>query len=126
MNYEQLPAMEDFVKAYGTEGKFQPIAYYDKHLDCIRVQLFDCSFTEERLNKFLTVLHANHHENDVAGFNIKGVRFLFNEMGISLKGVHKLTSIIDAIVKSYPDGAIKKIKSLFEPILHEEQLEVSF
>ena len=30
---------------------FRPCAYYDKHLDCIHVQVRDCSFTEIRLNE---------------------------------------------------------------------------
>lgn len=118
--------LEGFVASYGKEGDFCPFAYYDKHLDCIRVQLFDCSFTEKRLNRIVTVLHANHHETDkVAGFNIKGVCYLFQEMGMSRTEVYKLTDIIDAIVSFYPDAAIKKVKSLFDPILNQENLKVS-
>ncbi|CAG0973097.1 hypothetical protein ARNL5_01854 [Anaerolineae bacterium] len=120
--------LEEFVKSLSnSKGSFSPVAYYDKHMDCIRVQLFDCSFTEERMNKFITVLHANHHEIDkFAGFNIKGIRYLFEQLGLPVSGVHKLTNIVDLLVKHYPDSSTMKVKNLFEPILNHENLQVEF
>jgi hypothetical protein len=110
----------------GPDHAFRPFAYYDKHLDCIRVQLFDCSFTEKRLNRFLTVLHANHRDGEPnAGFNIKGVRSLFERMGLSATGVVKLTVLIDKLVQFYPDAAVEAVKRQFRPVLGEEDLEVS-
>ena len=108
------------------DGEFRPFAYYDKHLDCIRVQLFDCSFIEKRLNRYLTVLYANHRDGEPqAGFNIKGVRSLFERMGLSSIGVHRLTDVIDRMVKFYPDEAIERVKRKFGPVLGEENLQVS-
>jgi hypothetical protein len=127
MNNFTAANLEEFVKFFSEKGEFRPIAYYDKHMDCIRVQLFDCSFTEERMNKFVTVLHANHHEIDkFAGFNLKGIRHLFEQIGLPVSGVHTLVTIIDLLVKHFPDSSTLKIKSLFEPILRQENLEVSF
>lgn len=70
--------------------EFRPIAYYDKHLDAIRVQINDCSIWEERLDGIMTIYHANHHLNpdglnDVVGFAIKGVRHLLNELNDDFK-----------------------------------------
>lgn len=117
--------LQEFMKA-NLNGDFRPIAYYDKHLDCIRVQIVDGSFTEHRMNRFLTILKKNHIESTApAGFNIKGVRYLFEELKLDPTRVHKLTSIIDCMVKVYPDAAIKKIKSMFSAILQDENLEVN-
>ena len=41
---------------------FQPFAYFDKHMDCIRVKIRDCSVTEVRLSRMFTVLKPNHFD----------------------------------------------------------------
>ena len=64
---------------------FRPMAYYDKHLDCIRVEIRDCSITEHRCGEILTVLEDNHPENDqgkYVGFTIKGVGHVFEELSL--------------------------------------------
>lgn len=124
MNTEAMDDLMSLVRE-APEKAFRPFAYYDKHLDCIRVQLFDCSFTEKRLNRFITVLHANHRDGEHAGFNIKGVRSLFERLGLSLTGVIKLTDLLDALVRYYPDAAVEAVKRHFRPVLGEENLSVS-
>lgn len=37
---------------------FQPTAYYDKHLDCIRVLILDVSTTEAHLNEYFDFARA--------------------------------------------------------------------
>ena len=43
---------------------FTLCAYYDKHMDCIRVQSRDCSITEERRDALFTVLKDNYPKKD--------------------------------------------------------------
>ena len=119
--YESLQSVKSLFK------EFRPIAYYDKHLDCIRVQLKDCSFTEKRLNRYWTVLEENHGEaNSLAGFNIKGIQHLAQKLGFSITGVMKLTDLIDQIVRHYPDSAAQIIEEGFVYILRKENLEIDF
>lgn len=119
--YESLQSVKSLFK------EFRPIAYYDKHLDCIRVQLKDCSFTEKRLNRYWTVLEENHGEsNSLAGFNIKGVHYLAKELGFSTTGVMKLTDLIDKIVRQYPDSSAQIIEEYFTYELRQVDLEVDF
>jgi len=109
------------------DSEFRPFAYYDKHLDCIRVQLMDCSFKEERRNRIVTVLTANHMEqNNFAGFNIKGVRYLFEQMGLQAKGIYKLADLMNSLVQFFPDSSIKHVQAAIRPILREEDLSVEF
>lgn len=115
-----------FIKSFDDKSEFRPFAYYDKHLDCIRVQLLDCSFKEERKHKIITVLSANHTEqNTFAGFNIKGVRFVFEQMKLPATGVYKLTDLIDKLVKYFPDAATRQVQVAFSPIMREQDLSVS-
>lgn len=88
-------------------GEFQPCAYFDKHLDCIRVQLKDCSFTEIRLNKTFTIYQDNHSNGvEYIGFSIKGVRHLFERLGTAKAKENPviLAQIIDEIIKEDPDA----------------------
>ncbi|MGP8051008.1 MAG: hypothetical protein ACLPYB_10390 [Desulfobaccales bacterium] len=85
---------------------FQPCAYYDKHLDCIRVQVKDCSFTEIRLNELFTIYQANHTESrEYMGFSIKGIRHLLekSEFPKAKQGPFMLAEILDHIVKVRPE-----------------------
>jgi hypothetical protein len=105
---------------------FIPIAYYDKHLDCIRVQTKDCSFIEERSNKIFTILKRNHVQGtQYVGFTIKGVRYLFEKLGLSTSGVIEVTSIIEKIVQTYPDHVVNFITEIFGRTMKEKHLTVS-
>lgn len=126
MNESLQSTVAEYFASFGNEApRFKPFACYDKHLDCIRVQIFDCSFKEERKNQFITVLHANHTSNGkLAGFNIKGVRYIFKRLGLSDTGVYKIADILDSLVKIYPDAAFKHVQNTFRPILKENDLSI--
>lgn len=124
---ESLESAAAFIQGLDDKSEFRPFAYYDKHLDCIRVQVLDCSFKEERKHKIITVLSANHAEqNTFAGFNIKGVRFVFEQMKLPATGVYKLTDLIDCLVKCFPDAATKQVQAVFRPIMREQDLSIDF
>ena len=94
---------------------FQPCAYYDKHLDCIRVQVKDCSFTEIRLNELFTIYQANHTESgEYMGFSIKGIRHLLEELEFprAKQGPFMLADILDYIIKARPEFASDLISRL--------------
>lgn len=119
-------ALKDFINGIDDDTNFEPFAYYDKHLDCIRVQIVDCSFKEVRKNKLITILSSNHTDrSQLVGFNIKGVRHIFESMGMDLGGVHSLVEVIDNMVKYFPDSAVKHVKDQFRPILKEQNLSVN-
>jgi hypothetical protein len=106
-------------------AQFKPFAYYDKHLDCIRVQVRDCSFIEQRKNRIFTVLKANHtKEGSLVGFNIKGVRHLFEQIGLNRQACYKLADVMDAIVRFFPEATVKEIAAQLSPVIKEQNLEV--
>lgn len=101
---------------------FEPIAYYDKHLDAIRVQIMDCSIWEERLDRIMTIYHANNHLNpngvdDIVGFAIKGVRYLLIDLGINASdGPIRLASLLDAVAKRYPSKSTRLIVEYYRSL----------
>ncbi len=107
---------------------FEPVAYYDKHLDAIRVQTMDCSIWENRLDRILTVYHANHHQtpdglNDVVGFSIKGVRHLLNEFGVDEKDQPlKLAAFLDRLFNRYPSQSTKFVVEYYRG-LHRSEVD---
>lgn len=104
-----MVALEQFLKESSVQD-FRPLAYYDKHLDCIRVQIKDCSFTEERINRFFTLWYANHTKSpEFIGFSIKGINHLFVSLWLPKSGPVRLAQILDEIVKHYADQTIKRI-----------------
>jgi hypothetical protein len=112
-------------------GTFVPIAYYDKHMDCIRVLIQDRSVTEHRLNGFITLYEANHRgplEPEHVGFVIKGVSHLFSQAGLPLDRVYKLAELIDGIVRYQPASTMAHILRLIYKDYHAEagNLEVDF
>lgn len=93
-------------------GKFVPVAYYDKHMDCIRVLTHNRSITEHRIDEFFTVYECNHRQAfdpEYVGFAIKGVRHLFSEMGLPLDGVYRLADLINRIVSHRPGAAMSQL-----------------
>jgi len=108
---------------------FKPCAYYDKHLDCIRVQVKDCSFTEIRLNKIFTIYQANHMKNiDYVGFSIKGIRHLFEKLNFpkAKDQPYILADIIDAIVKDDPEAFSDLIQREFADKLNLEIEDIQY
>lgn len=113
-----------------TFGKFVPIAFYDKHMDCIRVITHDRSVTEHRLDGFITVLECNNRgrfDPLYVGFTIKGVRHLFAQIGMPLDGVYKLAELIDRIVHHQPGSAVAEVlKLVYQNYGATSDLEISF
>ena len=124
MSTRALADAAEFIKSNGTSS-FSPFAYYDKDLDCIRVRIKDCSMIEKRMNRIFTIVIAAHsqQQDDPVGFNIKGVRFLFNQLKLPKEGVVQLTAIIDKIVKVYPDSVAKAVQKKFRQTI--KTLEVN-
>lgn len=109
--------------------KFRSCAYFDKHLDCIRVQVKDCSFTEIRINGIFTVYQANHTDrSEYMGFSIKGIRHLFetHHLPMAKEGPFMLAEIIDAVVKANPTLFSDLIQREFAGMLDMEVEGLSF
>ena len=125
MNKKTLDQATEFIKTNAT-ATFCPFAYYDKHLDCIRVRIKDCSMIETRMNHIFTIVTDLHspEQKDPVGFNIKGIRYLFEELSLPKAGVIRLTSIIDKIVKIYPDGAAKIVCKTFRDAVEHMELDL--
>jgi hypothetical protein len=91
---------------------FSPVAYYDKHMDCIRVLTHDRSVTEHRIDGVFTVYECNHRgpfDPEYVGFSIKGVRHLFSEIGLPLDRVYRLADLINRIVNHRPGSAMSEL-----------------
>ena len=91
--------------------QFRPMAYFDEHMDCIRVVTHDRSVTEHRINGYYTVHECNHRgplDPEYVGFTIKGVKSLFREVGIPVDGVYKLADVIDRLVKFKPGSVMSQ------------------
>jgi len=89
----------------GPPGDFKPIAYYDKHMDCIRVELRDCSVTEVRIDPTLTLLRDNDPsaaQHPMSGVMIKGIKHLFKSWGLQLEGIHLVTDIVNRLLADLP------------------------
>jgi hypothetical protein len=103
------------LSSFGELAEFQPIAYYDQHMDFIRVCTHDRSVTELRCGDTLT-LHACNHRTEFdprfVGFTIKGIKHLFNELNLPLEGVYPLIEIIDRMVKREPTSQMAIILNL--------------
>ncbi|MBI2504907.1 MAG: hypothetical protein HYW07_16945 [Candidatus Latescibacteria bacterium] len=122
--------LNEFIEAH-KPAPFRPIAYYDKHLDCIRVELRACSVTEHRCGQFFTLLEDNNPEADQTrfiGFTIKGVWHLFAELGLPLTGVQEVVAILNALLEKYTQELAPAEKGLAEirPILRDTELKIDF
>jgi hypothetical protein len=111
-------------------GKFVPVAYYDKHMDCIRVLTHDRSITEHRLDGFFTIYECNNQgpfDPQYVGFTIKGVRHLFAEIGLPLDGVYKLAEVIDKLVRHQPGSTMSEtLRLIYAEYQATSDLEVDF
>lgn len=108
-------------KLVGRQGLrgFKPVAYYDFHMDCIRIELRDSSFSEERMNEVITLLEDNYplpNRQATAGIMVKGVKHFFTEVGLPLEGIVRVTNILDELVKKYPEFAEERICKMVNEI----------
>lgn len=108
---------------------FVPVAYYDKHMDCIRVLTHDRSVTEHRIDELFTVFECNYRgsfDPEYVGFAIKGVRSLFAEIGLPLDHVYRLADLIDRIVSHRPGSAMSELlRIIFKDYKSAGDLEIN-
>jgi hypothetical protein len=98
---------------------FNPVAYYDKFMDTIRVEFRDCSSTEVRLDETFTVIVANYSEDGedaCAGLVIKGIGHLFEKLGLPKSGVPRVVDLINRMIEK--DLIAKDTQIKIAPIKH--------
>lgn len=107
---------------------FRPVAYYDKHMDSLRVLTHDRSVTEHRIDGFFTVHECNHQgpfDPVYAGFTIKGVHHLFEKVGLPLDRVYKLAELIDELVRYQPGSMMSEtLRLIYQDFKATGDLEV--
>lgn len=120
---------KELAELIANSKEFRPFAYFDKHMDCIRVLIQDVSVTEERLGKFFTVARPNHaappFNGQNVGFTIKGIAHLFHSIGLPFAGVHQVVEVLDKIIQRMPHSAVKQIVEEFSPVLKQQNLSVT-
>ena len=123
---EGYETLGEFMSHHLVEGEFRPFACFDKHMDCIRVQIADHSITEHRMNKFITLYEANHvgSGSNFIGFSIKGVAHLLDKLELPKTGALILTELINRMVAEYPDKAVMAVQQNFSGLLNRENMEV--
>jgi len=114
----ELPNELKLEALLSTLPAFKPLAYYDKHLDAIRVQILDCSIWEERCDRIMTIYHMNHHPkpdgiNDVVGFAIKGIGYLLNKVGMNPGEAVQIAEFLSKLVKLYPTESTKRVAEFY-------------
>ena len=127
MSYEQPSSLSTQMANVLTEipqKDFEPIAFFDKHLDSIRVHIKDCSFTEIRLDRTFTIYEANHSDTlEYVGFSIKGIRYYVKELGLPIDTPMHIAALIDYIVKANPEMCVDLIQKQFSSILSAVTIE---
>lgn len=97
---------------------FRSTAYYDKHLDAIRVEIENCSICEERQDSIVTLYRRNRPNNEgadaIVGFSIKGVRSLLHRLGLPETGTVNIAELITKLVAVYPDTATGLVADLYQ------------
>ena len=111
----------------GQSGEFRPCAYLDDDLDCIRILTRDCSITETRVNRLLTVLEATYPERlggrKCVGFTIKGARHFCQEQGLSLTTPIAISQLLDAIIAACPDTVVEAfVDHVARPLVREANI----
>jgi hypothetical protein len=126
---------DDLGRAFSDRiAEFRPFAYYDKHLDCVRVHLHDCSAVEVRKTRIFTVMRALHSngnvvQDDFVGFNIKGVRHLFREVGLAFMDRQACVMVADAlsaIVARFPDKDGREVEAKVLPFLQKHGIQIEW
>ena len=91
-----------------------PKAYYDPDADSLRVELRDASYTEEKLNDFITLLVDNnpqHGRNAVAGIVIERAVSMLTRMGYRAQESSRinLPRFLNKLSKQFPELREQKI-----------------
>ncbi len=81
--------------ARSAKNQFFPYAHYDKGTNSIRMELMDCSVTEERIDENITVMLSNR-DNKFVGLVIENAV----RDGVSVDEVHTITDILSRLLKN--------------------------
>jgi hypothetical protein len=110
--------------ALRNHDEFRPFVVFDAQLDCVRVVARDCSVTERRVNEILTVLEDNYYAaargKQYVGFTIKGAKHFCQEQGFTLSTPVRLTEILDRILATFPEVAVRlAVDAIARPLVEE-------
>lgn len=120
---------------FGREPQgFRPCAYFDEPLDCIRVIARDCSVTETRISRVLTILEDNYPAPNggrelYVGFTIKGARHFCQQHGIDLSVPVKLTELLDRILEESSNDESSRVavhlavQAIARPLVQEKNIQ---
>ena len=112
-------------------GNFRPCAFFDEPLDCIRVIARDCSFTEIRVSDLLTVLADNYYpesggrgKGKYMGFTIKGAKHICEQNQIKFTVAVRLTELLDAILSTSPELAVRiAVDCIARPLVEDQEID---
>lgn len=105
---------------------FTSYADFDVEMDCIRIQLRDCSTTEDRISEHVTLVYDNYpkiNQPQLVGINIKGL----HELGLSLSGVYMVADLLDKIVSRLPAEEAREVRRYvgdLQPKIDEMQVDI--
>ncbi len=123
--------MVDLLTAFPL-SPFKQRAYYDQHLDCIRVVIRECSFCEHRLTAIMTVLEDNYPEpgqQPFVGFEIKGVEHLFESLQLPLEGVLPFIELFEKMAELHGEELTATVLAPYQgllQVLKDIELKVDF
>lgn len=95
----------DFAAVLSAAQPFRPFAEYDQDMDCIRVQVRDCSITERRLGDLVTIYYETFPRGDrprCIGLALKGVNAALKKAHIPHRAVYTVEMLADAWAKLLP------------------------
>ncbi len=121
---QQLTALVNDAFA-GHSGEFRRCAIFEDRLDCIRILTRDCSITAIRVNAAVTVLEDTHYKSTpgasrYVGITIKGVRHFCKGQNISLDAPVRLASLLDAVLREFPETLVEfAIDGIARPLVEE-------
>lgn len=111
----------------GHSSAFRPCAFFDDRLDCIRVISKDCNVLEERINDRVTILldlYPKQGRKECIGFTLKGAYHLCKENQWDPMRPIKMSKLLDAILASIPEKAVKVfIELVAKPLVEEKQID---
>lgn len=111
----------------GQSGIFRPCAFFDDRLDCIRIITKDCSILEERINNRVTILRDLYSplgRKECVGFTIKGAFHFCQQHGWSQSRPIQMSKLLDAIVASAPEQAVRVfIDYVARPLVEAQNID---
>lgn len=120
LSFAQIEALMQSAPAH------RPYAEVDESMDCVRVRFRDCSVTEHRVSKMITILLDNHPEEgqaELAGLSIKGL----HSIGFSIPASHRVADFINALVAIIPPEEAEELRSyhvIDNPVIMNTELMI--